>query len=192
MPSPTPTINPITDAQDWHTFLLAGVQSPGVIPPGGTEGFERPTGWDKKAGKGAQGATLTLTTQPPAEGTFTLQLATAQDFTDWDTFVENVLSIAPAQQKASGLPIFYPEFSSIGLTTVVVEHYTGPKHVGKGMYHVKIKLIEWQPPPSTSVVSTVAHTEPDQSDDSQVTPPDPEIDALEAQLALLNQGNQNP
>jgi hypothetical protein len=124
------------------------------------------------------------------EGEITLQLFEPKDFSDWDTFVSQVLSISPTQQKTDGIPIYYPEFSSIGFVQCVIESYTGPKHVGKGLYHVKIKLAEWQPPPAVSIVSTPAKTLPNVAEDTPVRPPDPEIDALLTQIALLNKANQ--
>ena len=186
MGSPQPTPNPITDSNLWQYFTLASYPSPGIIIRGGVKGFKRETGWDKKAGKGSQGATLTLKTLPPCEGTITLALWRAlrttsiagpgvtfasplppqfpgdqvDDFGNWDTFVENVLAIGPKEQVAEGLPISYPAFCSIGLTKVVVEWYTAPEHIRGGLYHVTIKLGEWQQPPPLSVVKTVSTTAP--------------------------------
>jgi len=171
-------------------FTLNGLASPGTIPRGGVKGFKRETGWDIKKGKGTQGATLTLKDMPPCHGSFTLQLFKDQDFADWDTFVVQALSISPTQQKAQGLTVFYPAFSSIGLTQVVVAHYAAPEHVGKGLYHAVIDLIEWQPPPAASVVSTPSSTAPDKS--SSGTPPDPRITQLQAQIGLLNQALKAP
>jgi hypothetical protein len=140
-------------------FLLGGIVSPGTIAPGGIHGFKRETGWDIKKGKGTQGATLTLKDIPPIEGKITLNLITDADFAAYDAFVANVLSISPKEQQAQGLPIYYPAFSSIGLRTVVVKHYTPPIEVGgKRKYQVEIELLEWQPPPAASVVSTVTTT----------------------------------
>ena len=191
MSSPTPTLNPIDNANLWMYFQLRGVPSPGTIPRGGIKGFKRETGWDKKKGKGTQGATLTLTTVPPVEGSITLQLFTPADFENWDTFVKNVLSISPAKQQAQGLTIYHPQFASIGLTNVVIANYTGPEHIGKGLYHVSIDFIEWQAPPAKSVVATVGQTFPD-FPDTDVPPQNPEITALQQQIALLNHANQAP
>ena len=189
MPAPTPTLNPIDNANLWMYFTLRGVPSPGTIPRNGLKGFKRETGWDKKKGKGTQGATLTLTTSPPVEGTITLQLFTPIDFQNWDTFVTSVLSIAPAKQKASGLAIYHPQFASIGLVSVVIANYTGPEHQGKGLYTASIEMIEWQPPPPVSIVATVGQTFPDLPD-TEVSPPNPEIAALQAQIATLQHANQ--
>lgn len=191
MSAPSPTIDPIKNSNLWHKFQLKGANSPGTIPKGGVKGFKRETGWDKKKGKGTQGATLTLTSAPPCEGTITLQLFTPQDFVDWDSFVSQVLSINPAQQKAEGLAIFYPAFSSVGLTTVVVEYYTPLEHVGKGMYHADIKLCEWQRPPATNITSTASSTAQDLPENT--TPQqDPRVAALQAQIAALNKAAAAP
>lgn len=188
------TLNPIKYANAWMRFFMNGVQSPGTIPRGGIRGFERKTGWDKKAGKGTKGATLTLKDAPPCEGAITLQLFTPQDFTDWDNFVETVLSIAPDKQKSEGLSIWHPALQAIGLTNVVVAAFSPPDHQGKGLYHVVISLIEWQQPPAVSVVSTVAAAATDQAggDQNLAPPPDPRIVALEAQIGLLTQAANAP
>lgn len=183
MASPSPTISPITSSIPWCFFKLGGVASPGTIPKNGIKGFKRETGWDKKKGKGTQGATLTLTSAPPCEGEITLQLFTTQDFTDWDVFVSSVLSTDTKSQQAAGLSIYHPAFSSIGLTQVVIESYTPPEHQGKGMYHVVIKLCEWQQPPATSVVSTVSTTVPDAS--NTTAPVDVEAALLQTTAAAL-------
>jgi hypothetical protein len=173
----------------WIYFLLSGVQSPGTIARNGIKGFKRETGWDVKAGKGVRGATLTLKNMPPCEGSIVLQLVTAADFTAWDAFVSAVLAIPIESQQADGLSIFYPQFASIGLTTVVVKHFTGPEYQGKGLYHATIEIIEWSPPPNVSIVATVASTSPDQPDSDSSTPPpeDPRIVALQAQIAAASQ-----
>jgi hypothetical protein len=182
---PHPTLSPISHANDWMYFTLNGVNSPGTIPRDGVRGFKRETGWDSKKGKGSQGATLTLTTVPPVKGNITLQLVTDADFARWDTFVAQVLSIDVKQQQAQGLLVYYPAFSSIGLTSVVVAHYEAPSHKGKGMYHTVIELLEWQKSPPASVVSTVAGNAPDQ----QFGPPafTPARRGQLDQIALLNQ-----
>ena len=71
MSAPSPTLDPIKNSNLWVAFTLKGISSPGTIPKGGVKGFKRQTGWDKKKGKGTRGATLTLTSQPPVEGSFT-------------------------------------------------------------------------------------------------------------------------
>jgi hypothetical protein len=191
MSAPSATLDPIRNSNTWAKFQLKGQLSAGTIPKGGVKGFKRETGWDIKKGKGTQGATLTLKDQPPAKGSFTLQLFTPQDFADWDTFVLGVLSLDAKQQQAQGLAIYYPALSSVGVTTVVVSHYTAPEHQGKGMYHVTIDLIEWSSPPPVNVTSTATSTAPD-SDPTTPPPVNPELVALQATIALLNQAAKAP
>jgi hypothetical protein len=184
--APSPTLSPISNANDWQYFTLGGLNSPGTIAQGGLKGFKRETGWDIKAGKGTQGATLTLKSIPPVKGSFTINLITDDDFSGWDAFVSQVLSIQPAKQQATGLEIYHPALSSIGLTQVVVAHYTAPEEVGgKRKYQVHIDVIEWQPPPPASVVSTPSGTAPNKSSGG-VVPPDPRTVALQNQIAILN------
>jgi hypothetical protein len=186
MSAPTPTVSPISNANAWLTYALGGQNAPGTIPRGGIRGFKRETGWDKKLGKGTQGATLTLKTMPPVEGEIVSQLFTDADFDNWDTFVAQILSIQPAKQKATGIPIYYPSFASIALTAVVIKDYTGPEHQGKGLYHVKVQLLEWQQPPPVSIVSTVNKvTIPTIT----ITGQNPEIAQLEQQIAAARQAN---
>jgi hypothetical protein len=193
MSAPIPTLDPIKNSNLWAIFVLKGWNSPGSIPKGGVKGFKRETGWDEKKGKGTQGATLTLKSMPPAKGSFTIQLITPQDFADWDAFVANVLSINPAQQQAQGLSIYYPGFSSIGLTTVVVASYSAPEHQGKGLYHVEVHLIEWQQPPATNITSTPSSTATDGSNEPTApTPVDPRVTARQAQIALLTNAAKAP
>lgn len=182
-----------TDLTQWSSVLLGGLQSPGTIPRGGVKGFKRETGWDIKSGKGAKGATLTLKDQPPCKGSFTIQLigpggfyadgTASTDFALWDNFVAEVLtSETSTQQQASGISIYYPGLASIGLSVVVVAHYTGPEHAGKGLYNCTIDLIEWSPPPKASIVATVAGEGPD-----AVTPGTPRTFGPATTRALANQ-----
>ncbi len=196
MSTPTSSLS----INDWLFFKLCGLYSPGTIPRGGIKGFRRQTGWDKKAGKGTKGATLTLKDQPPCEGSIIMQLIgpggyyanglASQDFANWDEFVVGVLSIPAQQQQAQGLSIFYPQFLSIDLTTVVVADYTGPEHMGRGLYHAEVKLIEWQPPPDVSIVSTVQATKTDQELGlSFSAPEDPRVTQRKQAFAAASQAS---
>lgn len=188
MAAPSPTLDPIKNSVIWHSFTLRGLLSPGSIPKGGMKGFKRPTGWDIEKAKGLKGATLKLTSLPPTDGTITLQFFTSEDFKFWDEFVREALAFDPVQQKAQGLAIYHPAFSSIGLTTVVVKHWTIPEHKGRGLYEVEISLLEWSPPVPKDIASAVEDTAGDASSDPTNTPqPDPRVTALQKQIALATQ-----
>jgi hypothetical protein len=186
MSAPSATLSPISNANDWMYALIAGIPTPGTIPArGGFKGFKRETGWDVKKGKGTQGAYLTLTTLPPAEGTITFQLLTDADFAQWDALVTGALSISPAKQKANGLTIYHPRFASIGLVAVVVKDYEPPDHVGKGLYLASVELIEWSKPPAVSIVSSVVKTT---LPTVTITGEDPEVARLQAQIEQASAG----
>ena len=170
----------------WIRAQLGGMATPGTIPVGGLRGFRRKTGWDVKAGKGTQGATLTLKTVPPVKGIVTLQLITAQDFADLDAFVEQVLSISPLAQAADGLTWYYPGHAPIGLTQVVVEEYSGIEYQGHGMHHFHFELLEWSPPPPASIVKTVETTAQETEGYVLVRPEDPTVAALKRQIAAAS------
>lgn len=186
--NPSPTVSPISHAQQWHKAKVRGVPTPGSIPRGGIKGFDRDYGWDVKKGKGSAGAELTLDGVQPCKGSITCQLFTDQDFKDWDAFVSAVLSIDAEVQKTEGLAIYHPALAAVGVTTIVVKKFSVPQHQGKGLYFVTIDLIEWSKPPPKSVVSTPASTAADESSGSNGIPPqDPRAQAAQAQIAALNQ-----
>jgi hypothetical protein len=184
MPAPTTTQSPISMANDWMYFTIAGINSPGSIPHDGIKGFKRETGWDVKKGKGTVGATLTLKDRPPCKGTIELDLITSADFAGYDALIAQVLAVDAKAQQQTGFGIYHPAFTSIGLTQVVVAYYTPPLPSGtKRKYRVTIGFIEWQPPPPVSVVSTVASAAPDGSSKGPKAP-SPARQALQQQLKV--------
>lgn len=152
-------LNPIDFSADWTTVEVAGVESPGVIAVDGIQGFERKTGWDIKAGKGTQGATLTLKTMPPAEGSFEFLLWSPEDFDDWQTF-RKVLKYNPTRTTpataADALDIYHPALADLGISRVVTAEVSPVRHKGRGLYTVSVKFIEWQNPPPVSIVATTS------------------------------------
>jgi hypothetical protein len=190
-------IAPIQAGNPWTAWLwprIAGQFCPGTLLAGeaGLRGFERKTGWDVKAGKGTKGATLTLKDQPPVKGTITMRLIGSADFAAYDAFAASVLSTDDASQQATGLSYFYPGHAGIGLSTIVIEGWKLQPQKG-GIYHLVIDVLEWSPPPDTSVVSTVEGTAPNLADNVtevgpgvfRFAPKNAEFAAEEAQIAAL-------
>jgi hypothetical protein len=170
----TALATPANSANNWLYATIANVPTPGTIPRGGVKGFRRVTAYDKKMGKGTEGATLTATGLPPCKGSITLQLFQYDDFGAWDSFVSNVLAVRiplnSSGQPLFGLPISHPSFAAIALTRIVVESYSALEYLGKGLYHATIELCEWQQPPATSVVKTVQKTAPSLAPPSAAQP----------------------
>ncbi len=148
-------INPIQFSSDWQYITIAGKNSPGAIPPNGVRGFDRETGWDKKRGKGTQGATLSLTSFPPTEGQITFQLWEPFHFVEWIAF-RKLLKYTPKKTatRADALDIYYPSLADVDVTSVVTAKISPARHVGKGLYLITVDFIEWVDPPKVSVVAT--------------------------------------
>lgn len=184
-------LNPIQNPNEWQNFKLGGVFSPGSIPANGVRGFKRSTGWDKKKGKGRKSATLTLTDEPPAEGTFTLQLHTAQDFADWEAFLP-IITAKPDKKATQGIDIWYPSLADVDINAVVIQSIDPPKHVGKGLYIVEIEMIEWSPPPTTSIVQTPSSAVANGDASGPGDPTDPIEDQQQKEIAALLAEAQKP
>ncbi len=179
--------NPIEHAAKWQYITISGaLRSPGVIPPGGINGFERETGWDIQKGKGSQGATLTIKTYPPAEGTIEFTLWKPEHWGQWAAFVL-ALGYDEARKgaatRAQARDIYHPSFVPIKLTQVVPHKISPIRHVGKGKYTVSVKFIEWQDPPPVNVSATVNSSKANDASKTPGAPPDPIGDANQASAA---------
>lgn len=163
------TDNPLTNfgvkrVNPWSYIVLAGKRSPGVIAIDGIRGFDRETGWDKKRGKGTQGAYLTLTTFPPAEGSIEFILWEPQHWDEWDDYLDT-LTYKPAKNQsttaAQALDIVHPALNEIKITKVVVSKVSPITHKGRGMYSRTVEFIEWIPPPAVDVVASTTSSKVD-------------------------------
>lgn len=178
-------LNPIGFAASWHYITIAGVRSPGAIAVDGFQGFEREVGWDKKKGKGAQGATLTLTTQPPAEGSIEFQLWLADHFLEWNAF-RDLLKYRPAKGgAAAALDIYHPCLADLEINSVVCSKIGPILHRGRGLYTIKLDFIEWLPPPPVSITKTTNSSQPNNPDNSPGDQPDTALEAKQQQALLL-------
>src|SRR6185312_7644623 len=147
-----------------------GTPAPGIIAIDGVRGFSRETGWDKKKGKGQKGATLTLTTQPPAEGSITA----------WESFVDLLLKYqAGKASDTNAATIDYPEFALLEIVNVVVHKIHPRRHIGKNLWSVTVEYIEWVPPPPVSIVSTPIKADTVVAPELPGTPP-PAVAAAQA------------
>ena len=204
MSAPSATVSPISKSNSWLRMQIGGVYTP-TIPRGGLRGFLRETGWDELHGKGSKGAKLIRKTAPPLRGAVTFQLFRDADFQQWDYLVANVLYDAPSPTNpADGITIYYPAFTSVGFSKCVVKSYSPPDHMGRGMYHTIVELIEWQQPPPTSIVKAVQKSGPDaltgplafvpgaaqRPAQAQLAAIQAENRAKQAQLALAKKGGQ--
>jgi len=177
-------LDPITQAQGWHVVYITGQPSPGVIDVDGIEGFDRETGWDIKAGKGSQGATLTLKSKPPSQGKIRFLAWLPQHFEEWVAFVP-LLKYQPDKSQDQALEIYHPALADVGIISVVVHKLGLFRHVGRGKYTRTIEFIEWTPPPKTSIVTTPTRANVSSPKNVPGEPPDPIADAQQAEIAKL-------
>lgn len=176
-------LNPIEFPNDSSYVTIAGVNSPGVIAPGGITGFERQTEWDKKKGKGTGGATLTLVQFPPCEGSIEFLLWLPEHWTQWVDF-RKALKFTVQAKADNAVSIYHPSLVDINLSTVVVAKISPITQKGSSrLYSCTVEFIEWIPPPKKSVVKT-----PSKGSTSAKTPgapSDPIADAQQREIAAL-------
>jgi hypothetical protein len=183
-------LNPIAFPEAWSYVTIAGRNSPGIISPDGLKGFERGTEWDEKKGKGAQGATLTLTQYPPAKGSIEFLLWLAEHFTQWESF-RPLLKYNTAKKSGDAFSIYHPALADLDINAVVTNSIGPITYKGKGLYSCTVKLIEWFPPPAASIVSTPSRAKPNDAPKPIGETPDPVSDALQKRIAeLLAQASQ--
>lgn len=177
------SINPLSNPEDCDVIEIgSGLESPGVCF---LSGFKRVHEFDKKKGKGTQGATLTFSQKPPVEGTVKFIFWEEQHFDAWDAFAAH-LKYDPSRKTVKAVDIFHPFLAQINATSFVCEDlgaYELEGQPGGGMYSVTIKLVEYFPPPPKPFKAPTPA-----SSDAFVGPLQPAPDpfaAKQAQIAAL-------
>ncbi len=180
--------NPIDNPQAWDFAIIGGKATPGCIKS--IDGFERPYGWDKKKGKGAKGATGTLTNMPPAEGSITWELWTSEHFRLWDE-IRAIIKYDPTKKPASAFDIYHPSLADVDVNSVVTEGISPIKHDGGGRYSITVKFGEYLPSPKASATSTPGGSRSSAGATPGATP-DPVADEQQRQIAALLAKAQEP
>ena len=117
------------------------------------QGWGRKYKWDSKAGKGAQGETLTYTMRHAARGTFRFWLYTGLHFVLWEGFRPAFL-YDPTKQNTQAVSIFHPCLADLGISAVICESLMPAMHQGAGLWMIEVELAEWNPPPKAAAVAT--------------------------------------
>ena len=131
------------------------VNSPGLAI---LSGFVRKHDFDKKKGRGTNGATLTFDQLPPCEGTIKFLIWTDAQYQAWLTF-QKLFKYDPTKKSVTAVSIFHSSLAEINLSQVVCEHLGArvmEREPGYGLYSYTVKLCEWRPPPAKANTSTVA------------------------------------
>lgn len=182
-------VNPLEQPQAWDVIQIGQLTSPGHCVLGD---FRSKHEWDVKKGKGVYGSTITYVGRPPATGTITFYLWTADHFTQWDTF-RQAFKYDPTKKAVQAIDIYHPALADIDLTSVVCEGIGAAKHEGKQLYSIEVELLEYFPPPKGSAIGTPTGSQSVATSPSTTpgTPADPIADAQQKEIAaLLSQASQ--
>ncbi len=187
-PSPATTgsalLDPIDNPGAWDVLLVENVPTPGWIAD--ISGFGLKTGWDVKTGKGAKGASITLTNQPPSKGSITWVIGglTARlQFSQWAEFLPRFKYAPDRNASTNAVAVYHLSLADLGITSVVVEEILPWKHMGRKRYERKIDFIVWTPPPVQSIVSTPTRASETSGASVKGSPPDPISDEIQRRIA---------
>jgi hypothetical protein len=145
---PIPSETPET----FYRALIAGVLTPGVIPPDGVTDWDIVTDWDVKKGKGINDATLTNKGNDPPTGKIKYQVwrkgygGDPNDFDEDDSFVTMLLA---AQEKGDALDITHPFVNQARVEAVVTKKIGQLKDEGGGLFTRTIEFLKWVEQPKT-------------------------------------------
>lgn len=180
-------IDPISEPEEWDAIVLGGgAVSPGVCV---VAGFKRVHTFDKKKGKGTNGATLTFTEKPPTEGTVTFTLWQRAHFAAWDEF-SALLKYDPTRKAVQAIDVFHPALAQINATSFVCEELGSIERADDlGNYSVQIKLVEFFPPPKATNVSTPTKSDANTFVGPLAAPPDPDQDLQDSIQAGLRKAS---
>lgn len=173
-------LNPIDNPQAWDVIVIGSATSPGICK---VSEFKRAFEWDVKKGKGTFGSTVTFVGRPPAKGSITFYLWTAQHFTDWETF-RPLLKYDPTKNTVKAVDIFHPSLADIGISSVVTESLGNIVHEGNQLYSVKVDFLEYFPPPKKSAVSTPNTSDPNTGGKNKSEPTAQSADEAQAGALL--------
>jgi hypothetical protein len=181
-------LSPILYPQAYDVIQVGTVVSPGVCY---LSGFKRVHEFDKKKGKGTQGATLTFVQKPPMEGTvkFLLGYTPASGvpvdmFAEWGPFAAQ-LKYDPTKKTVQAVDVYHPSLAFLDATSFVCTEIGGLEiegEPGHQLYSITIKLCEYNPPAKKSAVGTPTTAIANASGDA---PTQPVQDAQQVEIASL-------
>ncbi len=148
-------LNPFLNPQAEDFVTIAGVSSPGVIPPGGISGAKRTYKYDVKTGKGTAGSTTTFVGKPPSPFTIKFVFWEEAQFDAWIAFLP-LLKYDPTKKgkAAQAYDVFHPVLAELDIKSVVTTDIAGREHDGAGLYTVAVEFLEYAQASKASVVST--------------------------------------
>jgi hypothetical protein len=142
----------------WDTpedkVLLRGVLSPGLAR---IENCARTFDYDHVRGYGTAGATAIYRGKPPLTFDIVLTLLTNQDWGEWVSWREIVLT-PPAGPNAKAPSIQHPFLAQFGVGACVIESVSKPQDNGYGALEITIKCTEWTDRKRLALAKPIAAT----------------------------------
>lgn len=140
----------LSSPEAYDVVKASGVTSPGLVVRGKTQGFEREQKWDDKGGKATTGGTLTKTSEPLIEGSFTFGLWLERHGADWAQWLR-VWRYDASKKTGDAVPIYHPRLASLQppMTHAVMTKHSGIDPDSRGYVEVTIWLKEAKAPKAT-------------------------------------------
>lgn len=176
--------NPFDAPQVWDVLVIAGKLTPGLAK---LQEVVRKHEWDVKKGKGAKGATETLTQLPPAEITFEFFVWSKDQCGLWDAILP-LFKYDPTRKTVSAVDVYHPSLADVDVTSVVTVDIGGWTHEGGGLYRRLVKLLEYYPAANADATGTAngsTGTDPNDPNNANNNP-DTTPDAADAQEKAID------
>jgi hypothetical protein len=177
-------VNPIDNPAAWDTVVIAGQSWPGLAKIEGDPSL--PYTWDVKEGRGADGATTTLTGTASTEFAVVFYLWTRAHFVAWDLFrtllkynTSALGGLIPSPLALRAFDFYHPSLADIDVMRVCTKRIGAIQYEGDGMWTAKVELLKYGPPPKRPAIATPAGT----LLDSPGGQPDPKVVAKQSELA---------
>jgi hypothetical protein len=176
-------LDPLEEPEAWDYVELAGRENPGIAQ---VDGFDRAFGWEVKDGKGVKGAVITLNKYPPAKGSITFTLWAVGQFAELMDYL-SVFNYDLTKKSSDAVDIWHPSIAVSNVKSVVCTNIGPLVHKGKGLYTLKVDLLEYWPPPKKDASNTPKGSKGFKADEHKATgaKDDPIGDAQQKQIAEL-------
>ena len=149
-----PVSDPITNPAPWQQVKVGGVMTPGIVKVNGLEGFNLPSAWDEKRGKGALGDTPTYVGQRAAKGSITWLLWAPAHWAQWKQVLPLFKYNVTKGKTAQAIDVYFPPLAELGITSLYTREVGPIRFVAEtGMWERTIWLAQYLPPPPVSAVS---------------------------------------
>ena len=179
--------SPLKDPHAWSSITVSGT----TIGPADGSGkivlkrAGRPYKWQVKDAKGQDGGVSTYQGKRPPEWEIEFHMWTDTQFHRWQSLSQTWFLYDAGKTSVDPVDVYHPGLAMVGISQILVDDLGVPEQQGDRKYWIaSVKVHEYFPPvakdvttsPTTSAAAPPAAATPG-------TPPDPELDALQAKIA---------